>query len=139
MTSVKAELPTGRVDPANSPAAARAAFIVLLLLTLPARADDVSVVDARADCVDRTCRFEVTLAHADTGWDHYADQWRVLDGDGNVLGVRTLAHPHVNEQPFTRSLDGVKIPAGVERVFVDARDSVHGRSGNKLELTLDLP
>ncbi len=73
-----------------------------------------------------TYRFDVTVAHPDTGWDHYADRWEVLDPDGNSLGVRVLAHPHVNEQPFTRSLGGVAIPEGIEEVTVRAGDSVDG-------------
>ncbi|MEM6939089.1 MAG: hypothetical protein AAF509_03055 [Pseudomonadota bacterium] len=71
-------------------------------------------------------RFDVTLSHADTGWDHYADGWRVVDGSGQELGMRTLAHPHVNEQPFTRSLSGVAIPAGTTEVGIQARDNVTG-------------
>ena len=67
----------------------------------------------------------VTLEHADTGWDHYANRWDVLDQDGNVLGSRVLAHPHVNEQPFTRSLR-VEIPESVKVVTIVASDSVHG-------------
>ena len=74
-------------------------------------------------------RFDVTVRHADTGWDHYADKWDVLAPDGTVLGTRTLYHPHVNEQPFTRSLSGVKIPAGTPEVMVRAHDSVHGYGG----------
>ena len=35
-------------------------------------------------------RFDVTVAHADTGWDHYADGWQVLDLDGNQLGERAV-------------------------------------------------
>lgn len=73
-----------------------------------------------------TYQFDVTVAHPDTGWDHYADRWEVLDPDGNSLGVREMAHPHVKKQPFTRSLKGVAIPETVEEVTVRARDSVHG-------------
>lgn len=72
--------------------------------------------------------FDVTLRHADEGWAHYADRWDVLAPDGAVLGSRTLFHPHVNEQPFTRSLTGVKIPAGIEAVTIRAHDTVHGDS-----------
>lgn len=82
-------------------------------------------------------RFDVTVAHQDTGWDHYADAWEVVGPDGKVLGVRTLFHPHVDEQPFTRSLTGVKIPAGVDRVTVRAHDKVHGWGG--AEVTVDVP
>jgi len=71
-------------------------------------------------------RFDVTVRHPDTGWDAYADRWEVLAPDGKVLGTRVLAHPHVDEQPFTRSLGGVAIPGSVEEVTVRARDSVDG-------------
>ena len=58
-------------------------------------------------------RFLVTVAHGDTGWQHYADKWDVVAPGGTVLGTRVLLHPHEAEQPFTRSLGGVKIPAGL--------------------------
>ncbi len=74
---------------------------------------------------NRMYQVSVTLEHADTGWDHYANRWDVLDQDGNVLGSRVLAHPHVNEQPFTRSLR-VEIPDSVKVVTIVASDSVHG-------------
>lgn len=70
-----------------------------------------------------------TVSSADTGWDKYADAWVVRTLDGEVLGTRELAHPHVDEQPFTRSLGGVEIPEGVDRVEVAARDSVEGFCG----------
>lgn len=73
-----------------------------------------------------TWRFDVTILHPDTGWEHYADGWRVLDMDGNELGMRVLFHPHENEQPFTRSLDGVKIPSGTAQVQIQARDLPKG-------------
>ncbi len=67
----------------------------------------------------------VTIAHPDTGWDHYADGWEVLTEDGASLGLRVLAHPHVTEQPFTRSLRlDAALPEGP--VFVRARCSVDG-------------
>lgn len=81
-------------------------------------------------------RFDVTLRHADTGWDHYADAWEVLGPDGTVLAKRVLLHPHVDEQPFTRSLAGVKIPAGIARVRIRAHDSVHGYGGREMEVAL---
>ena len=81
-------------------------------------------------------RFDVTVAHADTGWDHYADAWEIVGPDGTVLGVRTLAHPHVDEQPFTRSQGGVKIPTGVDSVTVRAHDKVHGWGGAEMTVTV---
>jgi hypothetical protein len=40
-------------------------------------------------------RFDVTVRHADTGWDHYADAWDILTPDGTLLGSRgdTAAFP----------------------------------------------
>ncbi|MEO1686727.1 MAG: hypothetical protein AAFU61_02360 [Pseudomonadota bacterium] len=81
-------------------------------------------------------RFDVTLRHGDTGWDHYADAWEIRLPGGEVLGTRTLFHPHVEEQPFTRSLSGVTIPRGTAQVLIYPRDSVHGWGA---PLTLDLP
>ncbi len=74
-------------------------------------------------------RFDVAVRHADAGWKHYADRFEVLAPDGTVLGTRVLVHPHDNEQPFTRSLVGVVIPAGLARVTVRAHDKVHGYGG----------
>jgi hypothetical protein len=97
---------------------------------------DVLGVDVTCDAA-RACDFSVTVQHADEGWDHYADRWEVLDTEGEVIAVRVLRHPHVDEQPFTRSLAGVKIPREVSRVVVRAHDSVHGYGG--AELTVDVP
>jgi len=81
-------------------------------------------------------RFDVTVAHADTGWEHYADKWDVLTADGTVLGTRTLFHPHEDEQPFTRSLTGVKVPAGVSEVTVRAHDLLHGYGGKSVTVVV---
>jgi hypothetical protein len=81
-------------------------------------------------------RIDVTVKHADTGWKHYADRWDILDPSGKVLGVRKLLHPHVGEQPFTRSLSGVTIPAGVKFVLIRAHDSKHGLGGKVLKLKI---
>jgi hypothetical protein len=74
-------------------------------------------------------RFSVTVLHQDQGWNHYADRWEVLAPDGRILATRTLYHPHVEEQPFTRRLDGVKIPAAVRKVEIRAHCSVHATGG----------
>ncbi len=81
-------------------------------------------------------RVSVTLKHPDSGWDHYADAWQVVDANGKVLGERVLAHPHENEQPFTRSLGGVKIPAGTESVWIRAKCSRDGWVGESVEYPL---
>ena len=55
---------------------------------------------------------------------------------GKVYGERKLLHDHAGEQPFTRDLHGVAIPAGVRRVTVEARDQKYGYGGRKLEVAL---
>jgi hypothetical protein len=101
-----------------------------------ARAGEVEIVDAKSRQSGDTWTFSVTLRHDDTGWDHYADLWEVYSPDGQLLGKRVLAHPHVNEQPFTRSLSGVPVPAGIKEVIVRARDTVHGVSPQEFRLKL---
>ncbi|WP_164744893.1 hypothetical protein [Ponticoccus sp. LZ-14] len=91
-----------------------------------AMADFAKVEDVMASQGASGWRFDVTISHPDTGWDHYADGWEVVDAAGNRLGFRELLHPHVNEQPFTRSLSGVAIPAGTGQVFIRARCLVDG-------------
>ena len=81
--------------------------------------------------------FAVSVRHGDTGWDHYANAWDILAPDGTVMGTRGLAPPHEDEQPFTRSLGGVKIPDGIKKVRIRARDKVHGYGG--AEMMVDLP
>jgi hypothetical protein len=82
-------------------------------------------------------RFDVTLRHDDTGWDHYADEWQVLDAaTGDILGTRKLAHPHVDEQPFTRSQSGIAIPPETSVVIVRGKCNVHGFGGREVEVDL---
>ncbi|WP_293574644.1 hypothetical protein [Phaeobacter sp.] len=96
------------------------------LLPLAAWAEDPRILEATATQTGGSWRISVTISHPDTGWDHYADGWRVLDAEGNQLGLRVLAHPHVDEQPFTRSLAGVVVPAGLQQVQIQARCNVDG-------------
>jgi hypothetical protein len=107
-----------------------------MTLAAPAMAGEANVVAAEAARTGEGWRFSATVAHADEGWEHYADAWRVVGPDRTVYGVRELLHPHVAEQPFTRSLSGVAIPEGVTRVTVEARDRVHGWSGASVEVIL---
>ncbi|WP_417222148.1 hypothetical protein [Amphritea sp.] len=78
----------------------------------------------------------VTVRHADSGWDHYANQWDLIDVEGNIIASRVLLHPHVDEQPFTRGLTGVVIPAHITRVIVRAHDLVHGYGGEEVSVDL---
>ena len=78
----------------------------------------------------------VKLEHHDTGWQHYADEWRLVDNEGNILGTRVLQHPHVHEQPFTRSLSNVKLSSELQAVFIEAHDKVHGWTKSRLMIDL---
>ncbi len=92
-----------------------------------------SVIFVRARLqTDGDWTFDVTVQHEDTGWEHYADLWEVLTMDGEVLATRVLTHPHVEEQPFTRSQSGIVIPEGVTQVRVRAHDLVHGYGGREV-------
>ncbi len=106
-----------------------------LLLCGQSLAGEVQIVDAKATQRGDTWSFAVTLKHADSGWEHYADAWRVV-AQGEVLGTRTLFHPHEHEQPFTRSLDGVVISDTSIPVYIEAHDKVHGWAEQLFEVGL---
>ncbi|MEE9355721.1 MAG: hypothetical protein V3U75_09055, partial [Methylococcaceae bacterium] len=103
--------------------------ISFFLFSKLAFAGEADVLDVKIRSVDRnTFAIDVTVRHDDTGWDHYANAWEVLDEAGQVLGSRLLLHPHIDEQPFTRS-NTVIIPEGVKKITVRAKDLVHGLGG----------
>lgn len=114
---------------------AAAVFISLLVPSAQAGEADVVAVDVRRQG-NGIYRFDVTVRHDDEGWDHYADKWVVEDGNGTVLGERVLLHPHVNEQPFTRSLSGVSIPIDLDTVVIRAHDSVHEWGGAEIRVEI---
>ena len=111
------------------------AFILVCFLATPAFADAPVIQNVGVAASDTAYRFSVTIAHPDTGWDHYSDGWAVEAANGDQLGMRVLAHPHVNEQPFTRSL-AVTLPAGTREVFVRSRCIVDGWSDNRVRVAL---
>jgi hypothetical protein len=117
-------------------------LLALLIALHPALSQDAEegcahVVDATASLSADgiTWTIAATVSSTETGWDKYADEWKV-ESEGIVLGTRTLAHPHVTEQPFTRSLSGIEIPDDVSVVTVSARDSVLGYCGDSFELRI---
>lgn len=113
------------------------AGLLAVIVSGSAWADDVQIKAAEFRSSGAgSWQVNVTLKHGDTGWDHYADNWRVVDAEGNVLGDRVLYHPHVDEQPFTRGLGGVQIPAGIDNVYIEAHDKVHGWTPNRLAVDL---
>lgn len=111
-------------------------FVAVLMVFQSAHADEVQIVSADfQQAGNGSWSVDIGLLHSDSGWDHYADIWRILDEHGAILGERVLLHPHVNEQPFVRGTSGVEIPEDTT-VYVVARDSVHGWSSNPLEVDL---
>jgi hypothetical protein len=112
-------------------------IFLLLFFSSAVQAGDADVVAVTAvKTGNNTFRFDVTVSHADEGWDHYADKWDIVGPDGTVFGTRILYHPHVAEQPFIRSLTGVKITEGVVAVSVRAHDSVHLYGGKVANVIL---
>lgn len=113
--------------------------IYLLLFSQSCVAGEADVIDVIVrHSFDNVYNFDVTIQHADDGWHHYADGWEVISGtDGKTrFAVRPLRHPHLTEQPFTRSMP-IQIPQRVEQVIIRAHDNVHGYGGR--EITVIIP
>lgn len=107
------------------------------LCSLNAYAGGADVIEvSKTKSADGTWRFSVTVAHGDEGWEHYANSWQILTPDGDIIATRILAHPHVEEQPFTRNKSGIKIPEDLKEVIVRAGDSVHGFSGKTMRVDM---
>ena len=71
--------------------------VLSAVISVPsAEADKARVLKATAN-VGGSYTFSVTVAHAYSGWKHYADKFEVLAADGTVLETRILYHPHVDE------------------------------------------
>ena len=103
----------------------------------PALAGEADVAGAKArQAADGSWTFDATILHTDEGWDHYSDRFEIVAPDGEVVGTRTLLHPHIDEQPFTRSIGGVVIPDEFNEVTVRAHDSVHAFGGAEFVLVL---
>jgi hypothetical protein len=112
--------------------------MVLGLLPWSAHAGKADVVSVEVvQDSDGSFRFKVAGRHQDQGWEHYANAWEVVAPDGTVLGTRVLLHPHEQEQPFTRFLGKVKIPATISEVTIRAVDLKHGAGGK--EMTVKVP
>ena len=80
--------------------------------------------------------FGTSVLHNDEGWEHYANGWEIIDLEGNKLGSRKLNHPHVHEQPFTRSQCHISIPANTSKVIVRAKCNLHGFGGKAMLVEL---
>ncbi len=111
-------------------------FWGVMFAAQPGLAADVQIKFAELTQHDSTWSADVTLRHEDTGWDNYADAWRLVDESGKVLATRVLWHPHVDEQPFTRGMGDIHIPADTRIIYVEAHGKVEGWSRQRLRIDL---
>ena len=113
-------------------------ILIILAGLAPAAvsADPAAIVDATARQGAGGWTVSVTLRHADTGCDRYADWWEVITPGGELVYRRILRHSHVTEQPFTRSQSGIAIPEGTVQVMIRARTLTDGWSRDTMALPL---
>ncbi|WP_061960777.1 hypothetical protein [Demequina flava] len=95
------------------------------------------VVDAELSASGDGFTIAVTLSSPYDTPERYADGWRVMTADGDVLSEHTLGHDHANEQPFTRTSSPFEIPDGVSEIVVEGRDQEFGYGGDTV--TVDVP
>ena len=136
---------TTRASPAAKVKEIAHRFFCVLLLSLMLSGGGARLAQAGdADVTKVTVRqreagvydLDVTIRSKDTGWDRYADRIEALGPDGAVLGTRVLEHPHDDEQPFTRDLYRLTVPAGVSRLIVRAHFNPTGYDGATLTVAL---
>ncbi|MGB3685234.1 MAG: hypothetical protein WBG36_06830 [Ornithinimicrobium sp.] len=94
---------------------------------------DIVAVDLERED-DQTASFSVTVSSPYDTPQRYADGWRVLDQDGEVLGEHSLGHDHASEQPFTRTQSDVTIPEGTTELTVEGRDQENGYGGETVTI-----
>ena len=88
---------------------------------------DARITNVHASGSSGSYTFDVTIASNDTGCNHYADWWEVVDESGALMYRRVLLHDHADEQPFTR--DGGPVPITVgQTVTVRAHMNTSGYS-----------
>ena len=103
-----------------------ALFATMSFVSL-AQAGKAAVLDATVTAnPNGTYGISATVFHKDDGWSHYADKFDILTPDNRVIATRVLYHPHVGEQPFTRSIGNVQVPVGITEIVIRAHDNIHG-------------
>ena len=121
-----------------------ASLLLVLAIIAPgklaAQSDPMEFPDVKAVQIlpqaNNTFDFAVTITSPYDTAQKYADGFRVTGADGSVFGEFKLTHDHATEQPFTRTLTGIAIPASVREVIVPARDQKNGYGGNFVKLAL---
>lgn len=94
------------------------------------------VLDAELTRSGDELRIAVTISSPYDTPERYADGWRVMTADGEVLAEHDLAHDHADEQPFTRSRGPFAIPDGVDEVVVEGRDQANGYGGDTVTVAV---
>lgn len=94
------------------------------------------VLDAKLTRDGDGFRIAVTISSPYDTPDRYADGWRVMTPDGEVLVEHDLAHDHADEQPFTRDRGPFAIPDGVAKVVVEGRDQANGYGGETVAIVV---
>ncbi|CAN5514086.1 hypothetical protein BH20ACT10_BH20ACT10_17150 [soil metagenome] len=95
------------------------------------------ILEAELEASEDTYSVDVTVSSPYDSPERYADGWRVLDPDGDILGEHELMHDHASEQPFTRTQTGLEIPDGVEEVTVEGRDLENGYGGETVTVPVE--
>ncbi len=114
------------------------ALLMTLSINVPVTASETFIEGVKSvRNSNGSYNFSVTLKHADKSWDHYANFWQVQSLDGKVLAKRVLHHPHVNEQPFTRSLNNIKLPKNIKQVEIVAGCNLDGVNSKKTRVKLN--
>jgi hypothetical protein len=118
----------------------RAVLAGLLLILASAawagEADVVAVAVDRHPDTDDVFDVRVTILSNDTGDAYYANAFEVLAPDGRVLGRLDFPRPHADEQPFTRALENLKVPLGIDRITVRAHHKPRGYDGQTVTVRL---
>lgn len=111
-------------------------FLLFFISNL--HANEADVIKVKATCSEyKVCTFFVTIRHQDSSWKHYVNKYEILTPKGEIITTRILHHPHVDEQPFTRSISNVKIPKDINSVTIRAHDLVHQYGGKEVTIEVD--
>ena len=94
------------------------------------------VIDVSVTGVPGDHSLSVTVASPDIGCEFYTDWWEVVSEDGELLARRVLLHARVEEQPFTRSVGGLRVQPD-DTVIIRAHMNVGGYGGFVMRGTVE--
>lgn len=132
--STEPESTLSTVTPSGAPTSSSPADAVDATAAAVQQFPDVIGAELSASGNDFT--IAVTISSPYDTPDRYADGWRVLNPDGEVLAEHTLGHDHASEQPFTRTSSSFSIPRDVSEVEVEGRDQANGYGGETVTISV---